>query len=109
MLWHDGNRPWASGPQWQDGDVVGCAADLAEGKAWFAHNGRWSLCFQGCAEAWRQGIFPAMSGQGMAFAVYGSPRFAGPTPAFRNVATGAAPELLDRDGKASFFSVAEPA
>ena len=102
-LWRDGSWPWDGGPQWRDGDVVGCAADLAEGKAWFAHNGAWSLCFEGCAEAWRQGVFPAISGQRMAFAINASPRFAGPTPAFRNAAAGL-PELLDRDGKPTFVS-----
>ena len=104
QLWHDGEQPWA-GPRWQDGDVVGCAADLAAGKAWFAHNGQWSLCFEGCAEAWRQGIFPAMSGLRMAFAVNATPRFAGPTPAFQHVA--GVPELLDRDNEAAFVSLAQ--
>ena len=37
----------------------------------------------------------------MAFDVSASPRFAGPEPAFRSVATGV-PKLLDRDDKAVF-------
>ena len=84
MLWHNGSAEWPV--RWEDGDVVGCAADVEQGTAWFGRNGEWVVAFEGCAEAWQQGVFPAITGQRMAFAVNEASRFAGPTPEFVQLA-----------------------
>ena len=97
-LWHDGtNQEWSV--RWEDGDVVGCAADLEQGTLWFGRNGEWSVTFEGCSAEWSAGVFPAISGQAMAFAINGAPRFPGPSPQFKSiVAPGEWPQKLLEDG-----------
>ena len=82
-LWHNGTEDWSI--RWEDGDTIGCAADLELGKLWFARNGAWSLAFEGCGSKWEAGLFPAISGDRMSFAMNSTPRFAGPTPEFQNI------------------------
>ena len=40
--WHDGDQKYAPARAWRDGDVIGCAADLATGDLQFALNGDWA-------------------------------------------------------------------
>ena len=71
--------------RWEDGDTIGCAADLESGQIWFGRNGVWTLEFEGCSSKWETGLYPAISGLGMSFAINSTPRFAGPTPEFQNI------------------------
>jgi len=91
-LWHNGKEEWPV--SWKKGDVVGCAADLEQGTVWFGLNGEWVVAFEQSAAKWPAGLFPALTGSRMAFTVLATPRFAGPTPAFRNIAPGTQPVLL---------------
>ena len=93
LTWHDGDtQAWPV--TWRDGDVLGFAADLDQGATWFGLNGVWDCRKERNAAKWSAGLFPAISGKSMAFNVVKTPRFAGPTPAFRNIATGSQPVLL---------------
>ena len=93
LLWHKGlvaslvgSRAWSI--RWKDGDIIGCAADLELGQLWFGRNGVWSLAFEGCSSKWTEGLYPAVSGQRMTFAINSTPQFPGPSPEFRNVGRG---------------------
>lgn len=77
-LWHDGELAWSV--QWKSGDVIGCAVDVKQGTVWLACNGEWQIVFKDCQ--WSQGVYPAMSGSMMAFALNWPPKFGGPTPDF---------------------------
>jgi len=95
-LWHKGERPWSV--SWRDDDVVGCAADIEKGSVWFGLNGVWVAAFEGEGKSWEQGVFPAMSGQHTHFSLNATPRFAGPSPSFVNVAPpDEQPQLLHHE------------
>ena len=51
--WAGGDTPYRTARKWRDGDVIGCAADLARGDLSFALNGVWSgpdgVAFRGVA------------------------------------------------------------
>ena len=83
LLWHNGTEGWTI--RWEDGDTIGCAADLEGGKIWFGRNGVWAVAFEGCRSKWEAGLYPAITGTSMSFAVNSTPRFAGPTPEFQNI------------------------
>ena len=92
-LWHIAStEDWSI--RWEDGDTIGCAADLELGQLWFGRNGVWSVAFEGCGSKWTAGLFPAMSGVAMYITIQPTPRFAGPTPEFRSVGRFP-PQLLD--------------
>jgi hypothetical protein len=63
--WHDGSEEW--GEEWAVGDVIGCAADLANNKILFSRNGNWQApmgcAFEGdgVAEHVGNGVFPAIT------------------------------------------------
>ncbi|KAH9258345.1 hypothetical protein BASA81_003394 [Batrachochytrium salamandrivorans] len=61
--WNRTNTEW--GKRWKDGDVVGCAVDIDEGKVYFSLNGSWKrplgLAFHNCKFA--GGVFPAVTGE----------------------------------------------
>ena len=52
--WAGGDTPYRTARKWRDGDVIGCAADMARGDLSFALNGVWSgpdgVAFRGDAE-----------------------------------------------------------
>ena len=105
-LWHrsyDGAQEWPV--RWADGDVIGCAADLEQGTLWFGRNGEWAVAFEGCSAQWTAGLFPAMTGKKMAFAVSETPRFAGPSPDFHSIAAGKQPQLLPNQEGAVYVTV----
>lgn len=61
--WNGANTEW--GTRWKDGDVVGCAVDIDEGKVSFSLNGSWKrpmgLAFCDCKFV--GGVFPAVTGE----------------------------------------------
>jgi len=66
-LWHNGTEDWPI--RWEDGDTIGCAADLELGQLWFGRNGVWSLAFEGCSSKWEAGLYPAIAGTSMSFTI----------------------------------------
>ena len=91
-LWHGGEAEWSV--EWKDGDVIGCAADLDQGTLWFGRNGEWVVAFEGCSAEWTAGLFPAISGQRMAFTVSETPQYQGPAPSFHCISPTEPPQLL---------------
>ena len=63
--WAGGDTPYRTARKWRDGDVIGCAADLARGDLSFALNGVWSgpdgVAFRGVAMP-ENGLAPAVTG-----------------------------------------------
>ena len=98
-LLHSGTEDWPI--RWEDGDTIGCAADLELGQLWFGRNGVWSLAFEGCSSKWEAGLYPAITGDGMSFSISSPPRFAGPTAEFKNI--GRLPLQLCDEGFTGFL------
>ena len=92
--------------RWTNGDIIGCAVDLEAGTVWFGCNGNWVAAFEGCGATWGAGgVFPAMSGICLAFALNAKPRFAGPSAQFAYLMTGKEHmQLLDEHSGAVFVS-----
>jgi hypothetical protein len=67
--WHSGDQAW--GEQWNDGDTVGCAADLDTGQLWFSRNGSWEaphgVAFDGVRPD--GGLYPAITASSPTIAV----------------------------------------
>ena len=82
-LWHYGTEDWAI--RWEDGDTIGCAADLEQDQLWFGRNGVWALAFEGCSSTLEAGLYPAITGMSMSFAINSTSRFSGPTSEFQNI------------------------
>ena len=63
--WAGGDTPYRTARKWRDGDVIGCAADLARGDLSFALNGVWSgpdgVAFRGITMP-ENGLAPAVTG-----------------------------------------------
>ena len=63
--WAGGDTPYRTARKWRDGDVIGCAADLARGDLHFSLNGVWSgpdgVAFRGIAMP-ENGLAPAVTG-----------------------------------------------
>ena len=95
--------------------TVGFAIDLPvageEGEegcvvAWVGRNGvweraSWGLMEKKLGEVWgERGVFPAMTGQDLAFLLEPAPRHDGPDPSFRYLAGAGRPRVLDpwKDG-----------
>ena len=61
--WAGGDTPYRTARKWRDGDVIGCAADLARGDLSFALNGVWSgpdgVAFRGITMP-ENGLAPAV-------------------------------------------------
>lgn len=106
-LWHAGATDWSI--RWKDGDTIGCAADLEDGCVWFGLNGEWSRAFGDCNDKWHEGVFPAMSGSGMAFSVNEAPHFGGPTPKYHSLSIFRQPHLLHGQRDALFTCGGETA
>ena len=104
LLFHDGSHPWTV--HWQDGDVVGFAADLHSGCLWFGHGGEWTVAFEELTAAdWGAGLYPAISGDHMLFRLSGeATRYPGPDSSFCNLLDGrvAQPVPLDSEAASGF-------
>ena len=65
MNWAGGETAYGTARKWRDGDVLGCAADLARGDLSFALNGVWSgpagVAFRGITMP-ENGLAPAVTG-----------------------------------------------
>eukprot|EP01051_Picozoa_sp_SAG22_P006333 SAG22_NODE_409_length_10939_cov_1.956638_6_plen_870_part_00 len=60
LKWHGGSTS-SFGEQWAPGDVLGFAADLVSKQLLFAHNGQWSVVFDGVEAV--ADLFPALTSQ----------------------------------------------
>ena len=65
------------------------------------------MAFEGCGAEWKGGLYPAISGDQMAFALNATPRFDGPDQRFRNVATLDQPRLLPNQEGAAYVLAGE--